>query len=224
MPKRPLHDPITFQGKRGTSENADNRRHSTGGAVPSAAASTGTTSTNANIRGDGDKNSKPRAAKSTSRRRSSGDRYQQHQQQSDSTTYMKQPPPPKQKQQHSTRRSSQILVKLSDACRDHEQQTHPGHVAGRSTLSENSNKQMDPSCQSALSNLSQLLPKLQREIPPCCDNKETPDPVEAAAILEDIVLLTDFYNASLMGCFCPHLPLLFKGGEDLKSGAYLVGM
>jgi hypothetical protein len=139
---------------------------------------------------------------------------------------------------NSHRRSSQILVKLSNACQSHQNDFHPSNQTDRHNIG-NANAAVDvdmnranrvgsietdipASCKSALSKLESLLPKLQREIPPKQSLRGEPPPSyisneDYAAILDDVVLLCDFYGSILSGYHCPYMPQLFHWGKHIGS-------
>ncbi|KAG7355473.1 phosphatidylinositol 3- and 4-kinase [Nitzschia inconspicua] len=140
------------------------------------------------------------------------------------------------------RRSSEILLKLSEACRNHQRDTHPccapndndAVVATVNTSMRdyaNAEESDIPSaCQSAISKLDPLLPKLQRAISPTwahygTEASTTTTPtfgntttaVDSIAILEDVLLLCDFYISAMSGYYCPYLPRLFHHGHKVGS-------
>jgi hypothetical protein len=135
------------------------------------------------------------------------------------------------------RRSSQILVKLSNACQSHQKDFHlsnnnDGHANAAAVVNNNRahrtgaiETDIPASCQSALSKLESLLPKLQREIPFKYAWREVASNIDAneeeyAAILDDVLLLCDFYGSILSGYYCPHMPQLFHWGKHIGSSKF----
>lgn len=144
------------------------------------------------------------------------------------------------------RRSTQILVKLSEACQSHQNDTHPntthddGNNSSNNDISNNVKNARDhlgkedsnipAACQSAISKLEPLLPRLQREIAPIWAQQKdeqtqwaavTPTSKHAAT-LEDVLLLCDFYNSALSGYYCPHLLRLFHRGHNFSNSESIV--
>lgn len=147
----------------------------------------------------------------------------------------------------SNRRSTQILVKLSEACQSHQNDTHPNttHDDGNNSSTndtligiknardhlEKKDSDIPAACQSAITKLEPLLPRLQREIAPVWALRQhhqdasstavTPT-LEHAATLEDVLLLCDFYNSALSGYYCPHLLRLFHQGPNFGNSESFV--
>jgi hypothetical protein len=141
---------------------------------------------------------------------------------------------------NSHRRSSQILVKLSNACQSHQNDCHPpsnqrdhnnndNATGTKAVNNERANRigaveaEIPATCQSALSKLESLLPKLQREIPPkqaIGGGLSEISNEEYAAILGDVLLLCDFYSSILSGYHCPYMPQLFHWGKHVSSSEF----
>jgi hypothetical protein len=220
MPKRPLFDPIVFEDHR-SGDNAGEQQSTAAPVVPAKPTSR--------------RNVKSSAVKTRTNRRTRN--YGDASASAMESLSVIRPLPKKA----SNRRSSQILVKLSDACLNHQERSHNRSKSDGGTsnndepLDAAANEADIPSpCRSALSNLSQLIPKLQREIPPPIhrldesttnnsnqqsDERDVEE--EHAAVLDDVLVLCDFYNSVLTGHYCPHLPRLFHRGERIDSGTSL---
>jgi hypothetical protein len=106
------------------------------------------------------------------------------------------------------RRSSDVLLRLSDACNK-----HATYHKGRKNTgqSEDDEDNLPERCRSDLQILRNLLPKVEKSFQPPAPGKKGPE-------AEDIAHLCDFYNSVLRGAYCPHAPHLFQRGQSAKDG------
>jgi hypothetical protein len=236
MPKRRLYDPILVEESRKKGHN-----------------DAATTTTERSQAASSNRSNTTPSSSRKSRRIAANNNNKQQRQSLESSNRLTSAPVISS---NSNRRSSQILIKLSDACLNHQNDTHPSAQRGRSddkdagsAAATHSSRghgdygkedDIPSSCQSALSKLESLLPKLQREIPPLwigstvvidseIDSEETKQSFpttaqtkEFSAILDDILLLCDFYVSVLSGYYCPYLPRLFHQGRHVGCGEFCI--
>ena len=113
----------------------------------------------------------------------------------------KQSQQPKRQQQNT---AEEHLLQLLKACEKHKATYHPDyHPTNANPDSDN----IPPACESAITSLRILIPRIEAAIASPANSEEKINP-------EDILQLCRFYDNVISGTYCPHLPHLFGFGTD----------
>lgn len=241
MPKRRLYDPVVVattgkaEGRSDVRSTSKNKRRTSGG---------GDGPVDSNNSGPPDNNNV--TAKVGPQHRNSSPKPQT--QQPPNSHHPKHPDRPIQQQRppnKTQRRGSDILLKLSNACQRHSihhpDRKQPNNKKVR--INEMMEEEEIPEvCRKAIHSLRGLMPKLEKAIAPTIgssvgvnhrsssrnsrsnrlSHNSADDTVEAAAALDDVLHLCEFYNSVLTGYYCPHMPHLFHLGKDVGTSKFEV--
>jgi hypothetical protein len=188
----------TNNGVNDNTSSTNSRRRSSPGAAPSAVASTSTSTST----------SPPSASRM--RKKNRGKQQQQPVRSSPSSSRQKQSQPTKKRQQQQRQLAAEeILLQLLKACEKHRATCHPDY----NPRNAGQHSEIPPTCESAITSLRMLIPKLETTIADSGTKVNSDTKVNS----KDIVQLCRFYDNIVRGTYCPHLPHLFGFGTDPQT-------
>ena len=109
----------------------------------------------------------------------------------------------------SRKKSSDVLIKLSQSCNNHLSNCHKGRSV-KVNIDDDEEK-IPEQCRIDLEKLRNLLPEIEKKFHPNLLGEKGPE-------AQDVAHLCDFYNSVMQGNYCPYAPHLFHLGKSPDDG------